>query len=132
MAAEQIWARRRQSPIRLADSCLCATSQHDTLGHPPRGSAPASPGPTFHTFVSRLRARIKTGTDRVGPGWAGMAGPLVSDALWREIAPPRQSEPPKPKGGRPRRVPDRACLEGIVSVLRTGIGWERPAAGGGG
>ena len=54
-----------------------------------------------------------------------MAGPLVSDALWREIAPLRPSEPPKPKGGRPRRVPDRACLEGIVSVLRTGIGWER-------
>jgi transposase len=54
-----------------------------------------------------------------------MAGPLVSDALWRGIAPLRPSEPPKPKGGRPRRVPDRACLEGIVSVLRTGIGWER-------
>ena len=29
-------------------------------------------------------------------------------------------EPPKPKGGRPR-VPDRACLTGIVFVLKTGI-----------
>jgi hypothetical protein len=29
------------------------------------------------------KAPIKTGTARVGLGWAGMAGPLVSDALWK-------------------------------------------------
>jgi transposase len=52
-----------------------------------------------------------------------MSRPLVSDALWREIAPLLPLEPPKPKGGRPR-VPDRACLEGIVFVLRSGIPWE--------
>jgi transposase len=52
-----------------------------------------------------------------------MAKPLVSDALWAEIEPLLPPEPPKPKGGRPR-VPDRACLTGILFVLRSGIPWE--------
>jgi transposase len=48
---------------------------------------------------------------------------LVPDALWEIIAPLLPPEPPKPKGGRPR-IPDRACLTGIVFVLKTGIQWE--------
>jgi transposase len=52
-----------------------------------------------------------------------MSKPLVSDELWSIVAPLLPPEPPKPKGGRPR-VPDRACLAGIVFVLRTGIPWE--------
>lgn len=52
-----------------------------------------------------------------------MAKRLVSDALWAAIAPLLPPEPPKPKGGRPR-VPDRACLTGILFVLRSGIPWE--------
>ena len=52
-----------------------------------------------------------------------MAKLLVSDALWAEIEPLLPPEPPKPKGGRPR-VPDRACLTGILFVLRSGIPWE--------
>lgn len=52
-----------------------------------------------------------------------MAKPLVSDDLWAVVAPLLPSEPPKPKGGRPR-VPDRACLTGIIFVLKSGIQWE--------
>src|ERR671937_474563 len=52
-----------------------------------------------------------------------MSKPLVSDALWEIIAPLLPSEPPKPKGGRPR-VPDRAALTGIIFVLKSGIPWE--------
>ncbi|MCU7370306.1 IS5 family transposase [Tahibacter amnicola] len=47
----------------------------------------------------------------------------IKDDLWdviRRLLPP---EPDRPKGGRPR-VPDRAAINGIVFVLRTGIPWE--------
>ncbi len=48
---------------------------------------------------------------------------LVSDDLWAIVDPLLPPEPPRPKGGRPR-VPDRACLTGILFVLKTGIPWE--------
>jgi transposase len=52
-----------------------------------------------------------------------MSKPLVSDELWAIAAPLLPKEPPKPKGGRPR-VPDRACLTGIVFIVKTGAPWE--------
>lgn len=52
-----------------------------------------------------------------------MAYQLVSDELWNQIEPLLPRERPKPKGGRPR-VADRACLTGIVFVLRTGAAWR--------
>ena len=53
-----------------------------------------------------------------------MAKPLVSDELWAVIEPLLPQEPPKPKGGRPRSVGNRAALAGILFVLQTGIAWE--------
>lgn len=52
-----------------------------------------------------------------------MAKPLLPDALWEQVQPLLPPEPPKPKGGRPR-VPDRACLTGILFVLKSGCPWE--------
>ena len=49
-----------------------------------------------------------------------MAKPLLTDELWNRIKPLLPTEPPKPKGGRPR-VENRACLTGILFVLKTGI-----------
>ncbi len=52
-----------------------------------------------------------------------MATPLVPDELWEIIAPLLPPHKPRPKGGRPP-VPDRACLRGIIFVLKSGIPWE--------
>jgi transposase len=52
-----------------------------------------------------------------------MAFVLISDKLWNEIKSLLPSEKPKPLGGRPR-VDDRACLTGIVYVLKTGMPWR--------
>ncbi len=52
-----------------------------------------------------------------------MSTPLVPDELWAIVEPLVPEERPKPKGGRPR-VPNRACLTGIIFVLKTGLPWE--------
>jgi len=49
-----------------------------------------------------------------------MAGVLVPDALWNLIEPLLPIPSYKPQGGRPR-LTDRACLAGIIFVLRGGI-----------
>ncbi len=52
-----------------------------------------------------------------------MPKPLVTGELWAVVKPLLPEESPKPKGSRPR-VPDRATLTGILSVLKMGILWE--------
>jgi transposase len=53
-----------------------------------------------------------------------MPGPLVPDELWEAVHPllPRHKAKPGKRGRPP--VDDRACLTGIVFVLRSGIPWE--------
>jgi transposase len=46
----------------------------------------------------------------------------VDDELWALIEPVL---PPRPeKAPRPKPIPDRPCLQGILFVLHTRIGWE--------
>jgi transposase len=52
-----------------------------------------------------------------------MSTPLLPDPLWNLIQPLLPAVPLRPKGGRPR-LSDRACLTGILFVLRSGIPWE--------
>ena len=52
-----------------------------------------------------------------------MAFTLVPDELWQEIEPLLPRKRRSPKGGRPPSDP-RACLVGIVFVLRTGCPWN--------
>src|SRR5215831_12815482 len=52
-----------------------------------------------------------------------MAAALLPDRLWDLVEPFLPIPPRRPQGGRPR-VLDRACLTGIVFVLRSGIPWQ--------
>jgi transposase len=47
---------------------------------------------------------------------------IVDDVLWSVIEPLLPPWPVRTPG--PRPVPDRLCLQGILYVLHTGIGWE--------
>ena len=51
-----------------------------------------------------------------------MSSDQIPDVLWTTIEKLLPESPPRPKGGRPR-LPDRAALDGIIFVLRTGIQW---------
>jgi serine/threonine protein kinase len=52
-----------------------------------------------------------------------MAAALLPGPLWDLVEPLLPLPPRRPQGGRPR-VSDRACLTGIVFVLRSGIPWQ--------
>ena len=49
--------------------------------------------------------------------------PELTEKQWAEIEPLLPPPPPHPRGGR-RRCPNRAVLEGILWVLRTGARWK--------
>ncbi len=49
---------------------------------------------------------------------------LLPDQLWQRIAPLLPPPPRDPRGGRPRTVPDRACMAAIVFMARTSTPWE--------
>ena len=56
-------------------------------------------------------------------GTLDMAAAIVPDTLWGLIEPLLPMPLPKPQGGRPH-LTERACLAGIIFVLRSGIPWR--------
>jgi transposase len=46
---------------------------------------------------------------------------LLPDELWQRIQP---LLPPRPRGGVPRRVPDRNCVAALILMARTSTPWS--------
>ncbi len=53
-----------------------------------------------------------------------MAKPLVTDELWSLIEPHLPVKPRRRRHPGRKPIADRACLSGIVFVLKSGIPWE--------
>lgn len=53
-----------------------------------------------------------------------MQASTLPDSVWEKIRPLLGEQPKNMRGGRPR-MDDRACLAGIIHVLRSGVRWQR-------
>ena len=71
-------------------------------------------------YVRRARATTLWAGFLLLLGDLHMPGALVPDALWKLIEPLLPIPSPKPQSGRPR-LTDRACLAGIIFVLRNSL-----------
>ena len=80
--------------------------------------SPGAPHPGSLTAVS-----LKGSNKRSSMGVSYPMKPMVTDELWEEIKPLLPPHPPRPRGGRAPSS-DRAALEGILYVLRSGVPWE--------
>lgn len=88
---------------------------------------PAARGAPFELGATRAQKRSPGGMTRCSACTMlrGMKRELVPDRLWERVAPllPRDRRRRRTRRGRPRRD-DRACLRGIIFVLKTGIAWR--------
>jgi transposase len=57
------------------------------------------------------------------PGMTSLVDRLLPDELWHRIQPLLPVPPPRPRGGVPRRVPDRNCVAALVFMARTSTPW---------
>src|SRR5918995_6742024 len=58
------------------------------------------------------------------PVMTSLVDRLLPDGLWQRIQPLLPAPPPRPRGGVPRRVPDRNCVAALVFMTRTSTPWS--------
>ena len=103
---------------------------HPTRPHPLHRLAPCTPRGTPAVVVPRpslAPLQVRRPISKRPPSWGKITtgGPFASDEPWAAVGPLLPEEPAKPRGGR-SRCGDRAALEGIVFVLRSGIARAMP------
>jgi transposase len=49
---------------------------------------------------------------------------LLPEDLWQRVQPLLPPPPPRPRGGVPRRVPDRNCVAALIFMARTSTPWS--------
>jgi transposase len=49
---------------------------------------------------------------------------LLPETLWQRIQPLLPPAPARPRGGVPRRVPDRNCVAALIFMARTSTTWS--------
>jgi transposase len=49
---------------------------------------------------------------------------LLPETLWQRLQPLLPVPPPRPRGGVPRRVPDRNCVAALIFMARTSTPWS--------
>jgi transposase len=57
------------------------------------------------------------------PAMTSLVGRILPDELWQRIQPLLPAPPPRPRGGVPRRVPDRNCVAALIFMARTSTPW---------
>jgi hypothetical protein len=124
-------------PARHNPNSCQATSPHQqgwvTAGYSiPRRAGFSTPwseirplGLSCPSWCLTTKTVANAGNAQQNPGGAALAGSvgmkvLLPDQLRALIEPLLPTEPAKPQGGCPR-IGDRACLTGILFVLKTGI-----------
>src|SRR5215218_4630700 len=58
------------------------------------------------------------------PAMTSLVDRLLPEDLWQRIQPLLPPPPPRPRGGVPRRVPDRNCVAALMFMARTSTQWS--------
>jgi transposase len=58
------------------------------------------------------------------PAMSTLVDRLLPDELWQRIKPLLPPAPARPRGGAPRRVPDRNCVAALIFMARTSTPWS--------